>query len=412
LYQFARAISESNQAVKLDQSPSSYSARANMLTKSGDFKSALRDYDQAASLPEFKPSAQFYMDRASVKASLSNFEGALQDVSQASSLDPKNKLAYMIKRSDIFAQSKAYKPAREELDKVLVEDPNNAEALFKHGWYSELGNNKITAMDDYFKAIKVAPRNPQGYLRRGVSYFQSRQFDSAAADFRQALALDPGLTEAREKLQKCIVESKQLAATTPEMLVREELTKLELNEIANMSPQELLQKGYQSLQQHKIEYALAALTRAVRKNPNDKEARNYLFHALVASGQTDLAITQILALERIGDLKVEDEIGFVNALRDAGSDEQARKLVDHLIERFATDSAALAVIAQNCSTWDYEDKVKEACDKAIEITKDINRATSLEDLRDVAVKKLAQKKLQPAQLSIYKAGEGEPSAPR
>jgi len=410
-YQFATAISQANQAVKLEGSAKMYCARALLLSRIGDFKGALNDYEKAVSLEDFKPTGEFYLDRADVKAHLSNYDGALKDVSQAATVEPQNRSRYLIKRADIFAASKNYKLALAELDKVLAEDHNNAEALFRHGWYSELSDNRITAMDDYFRAIKADPHNPQAYLRRGISYFDSKQFDSAAADFKQALALDPRLLEAKEKLQTCVYQSKLLAATSPAEIIRPELTKSEQNEIAGMGLQQLLEKGYEALQKQKFEYALAALTKAVREYPNDKTARQYLVHALAVNDQPDLAITQVLALEEMGDLKVEDEIGFVKALRDAGANEQARKLVDHLIEKYGTDGVALALIAKNCSTWEYDDKVAAACDKALKHTPDIEKAGNLKLLRDAAVKKLAEKKLKPAELSIYKAGEGEPSAP-
>jgi tetratricopeptide (TPR) repeat protein len=45
-------------------------------------------------------------------------------------------------------------------------------------------------------AIRLAPRNPDGYFNRGTSYFQLGDFEAAIADFSMAIKFSPGDEEA------------------------------------------------------------------------------------------------------------------------------------------------------------------------------------------------------------------------
>jgi tetratricopeptide (TPR) repeat protein len=227
------------------------------------------------------------------------------------------------------------------------------------------------------------------------------------------LQLDPNLQEAKEKLQVCLSQTKQLATTTPMRTGQIDASAAEKADIAKMDFAELLQKGYAALQAGRTAYALEALSRAVKVNPNDKNARQYLFDALLAAQQPELATTQLLAMEKIGGVTIDDEIAMVNAYIEVKANDAARTVIDHLIERYATDGDALLKIAQHCSDdWSFYDKGTKAAEIGMAHIKDPLLAAKLKSMHDVVAGKLAQKGAKPVETSIYKGGDGEANAPK
>ena len=388
-----------------------YLTRAALCTGCGDFRAALKDYERISSMSGFRPGAEFFAGRATVKTQLKDYSGALNDLKLAANGNSQRSHEYMIARADLFASRKKYAEAIAQLDRVLAQNPDNAAALLKHGLYSQLSNNKITAMEDYCKAIKADPRNAQAYYLRATAFLAERQFESAAADLKEAMALNPSLEQAREKLRMCLKEMKRSTFVSITKEARKKpLSKSELEQIANLPFPELLSTGYKALEQQRLEYALAALTRAVRMNRNDRAARQYLFYALVGSRQSDLATTQLLAIEKIGGESISEDLSMINALvgSGAGAVDQGRDLADHLIERRSSDSKTLALIAQSCLSWGYDRQAKVACDKGLAQVCEPDTRKALRDMRDKAIAMTGAPK--PVERSIYSAGAGEPTA--
>ena len=55
---------------------------------------------------------------------------------------------------------------------------------------------------DCTEALRHAPRNLKAYLRRGLAYEFLEKYDDAAADFKTAMALDPGGAVASEGMRR------------------------------------------------------------------------------------------------------------------------------------------------------------------------------------------------------------------
>jgi len=58
------------------------------------------------------------------------------------------------------------------------------------------------AVEEYNKAIKIAPRYPTPYYNLGVLYVDMEEYDKALAYFKKTLELDPGFGAAREMIEK------------------------------------------------------------------------------------------------------------------------------------------------------------------------------------------------------------------
>lgn len=132
-------------------------------------------------------------------------------------------------RADILVARKEYADAAEAYERILPQDPKNAELLNKIGMaYQQLGdtgrairyykkawsddkkfasaiNNLGTveygkghygkAIKDYKKALEVSADTPGIYSNLGYAYCGDKQYPQAMAAFSRALTLDPGVFE-------------------------------------------------------------------------------------------------------------------------------------------------------------------------------------------------------------------------
>jgi tetratricopeptide (TPR) repeat protein len=69
------------------------------------------------------------------------------------------------------------------------------------------------ALDDYNQAVKMSPKNPESYANRGDAFRALGQWESAAADFRQAIQID-------SKFGRAYQSASWLMATCPDQRYR------------------------------------------------------------------------------------------------------------------------------------------------------------------------------------------------
>ena len=106
-----------------------------------------------------------------------------------------------------------YKEAIVHFNKVIEEQPRNAEAFYLRGvCKSQLGSNKEAIMD-YDSALKLQPEYPEVFFEKGYAYFHLNEFQKAIASFDKALDQNPGYTEAlvNRGSVKCIIGKKEEA---------------------------------------------------------------------------------------------------------------------------------------------------------------------------------------------------------
>ena len=88
-----------------------------------------------------------------------------------------------------------YRKAIEELDRVIVLDPDNALAYRRRGLAHFLLGDHGSALDDFLRAVELDPSDAIAYYHRGVSLASLWVYDLAIEDFDMAFELDPGLEE-------------------------------------------------------------------------------------------------------------------------------------------------------------------------------------------------------------------------
>jgi tetratricopeptide (TPR) repeat protein len=330
-----------------------------------------------AAMPGFQPSVSYSLSRADVYKREGDFQKAIDFLKKAQSKDVKNEAAYGLPIADCYAALKQYGKAAAACLRVLALQPKNADAVLKHGQYSFLAGNTLSGKVDLFKAIELAPANPNAYLQRGNYYFAEKQYTSASEDFKKALALDPDLVAAKDNLDLCAAQAKRAQSNIRIAAAAEAesaaLTKAEKKEIAEGDVKTLQTKGYEAIKAGRGPYAVAALSQAVKLDPNNPSLRRYLSHALVSIGDGGGAVQQFRAWMKLERVPVKEQIAFTRELSQTGDAENSKALFTFIIAS-ANQADDLLNLASNCAALHFDDQARAAIAAGLKVAVEPQRS--------------------------------------
>jgi tetratricopeptide (TPR) repeat protein len=200
--------------------PAAYLRRGDCYAALRDFDRAIADFGMAIRLMPKDPRAHLARSRAYLGKGAT--VPALADAAEAIRLDPMLAEAHLV-RTEVFdrkgehdragaARSEAltifyrrgvasiikhdYEPGIADLEHVIREAPDHAEAHVWCGKAHYLRFDFPNAVKEFTKAIALEPDDKQNYNERGMAFFQTRAYDAAVADFDHAIRLDPKFHEA------------------------------------------------------------------------------------------------------------------------------------------------------------------------------------------------------------------------
>ena len=105
-------------------------------------------------------------------------------------------LAVLYRRGVDAIAKRDYEAGIADLERVIRQAPNDAEA---HTWCAKahyLRSDFPKAVKEYTEAIALAPNDKESYNNRGMASFRMGAHDSAIADFDQAIGLDGKFSDA------------------------------------------------------------------------------------------------------------------------------------------------------------------------------------------------------------------------
>jgi predicted Zn-dependent protease len=142
---------------------------------------------------------------------------------------------------------------------------------------------------------------------------------------------------------------KKVAKVIDENASKAAQTKAWLEDINASDARTLIKKAYKSLQSGENEYAVLALTRAVKLDPNNPLARQYLAYAL-STDDPAAALSQYLAFQKIQPGGFTQKISFAEKLAGAADKEPAKQFFDQMILEQTNNYSALDLLAEKCET--------------------------------------------------------------
>ena len=150
---------------------------------SGDATGAAAEFDRAVVLDPKDPRA--YFARGVAKTKQGDLDGASADYTRAVEANPRFSQA-LINRGAIKWQKGDLDSALGDFNRAIDVDPNAIQALNARGVIKDAVGDQIGARTDYYRALQVNPDFLPTYGNRGQSYYLSRNWDAALADFVHA----------------------------------------------------------------------------------------------------------------------------------------------------------------------------------------------------------------------------------
>jgi tetratricopeptide (TPR) repeat protein len=170
------------------QSPAAISQRAAALYDHGDYKGALRLYDDVIRInPKFELA---WANRGGALRNLHRPDEALASFNKALELDPSDAWTYH-QRGELSADRGDYAGAIDDYDKAIGINPTYQLTYSAKGFALYQMKRYDDAVQVFDKALELKPGDVWAYDVRGNVYADSGKYQRALQDYDKAIALDP-----------------------------------------------------------------------------------------------------------------------------------------------------------------------------------------------------------------------------
>ena len=187
LNKYTIAISLLKSAAELEQNDAKIpELKMRCLLALNNYKSALTESNQATKL---NPSAENYYYRGIIQKKLESYVMSESDFTESLKVDPKY-INSFIGLSVVRLKQNKSDAALEAVNKAIQIDPNNKEALILRSQINKMKKDFTSAMDDLSKLILVFPLDVDILNQRGLIYMEINQLQNAHNDFSKVLNID------------------------------------------------------------------------------------------------------------------------------------------------------------------------------------------------------------------------------
>lgn len=163
--------------------------------KTGDFKGAIYDFNQAAI--EAPDNYMIYSNRGMSKYKLKDYQGAIDDCNKALELNSKDFATYNC-LGFIKVDTKDYQGALKDLTKALEINPKLESAYYERGMAFYYLKDYQNAIRDFNVLINANNQNVLALYHRGLCYIETGENNKACEDMQKAS--DLGMKEAAQIL--------------------------------------------------------------------------------------------------------------------------------------------------------------------------------------------------------------------
>lgn len=185
---------------------------AESCTEIGRYAQAMEAARAAMALDPASTEARFAFARAGIRSrdseKVAEAAAIFADLPPSYELQPQDYVSLAVYQTE----REQYDQARENLNKALSGDPDNASAYFQLGVIDLIHGRPEAGVANFEKAIDLNPEYPLYHLNLGIANFQAQHLDRAIPAFRRALALQPDLDVGRLLLAQALAVSDSLNA--------------------------------------------------------------------------------------------------------------------------------------------------------------------------------------------------------
>jgi tetratricopeptide (TPR) repeat protein len=117
-----------------------------------------------------------------------------------------------IRKGNLLYKQKNYEGSKQEYNKALTEDPKDATAHYNMGnaaFRSGKNDEAVQSYDNTIGSSTDKPVQEKAYYNKGVALAKDKKLQESIDAWKESLKLDANDNEARENLQKALLELKK-----------------------------------------------------------------------------------------------------------------------------------------------------------------------------------------------------------
>jgi len=185
-----------------------YLARAELLAELGQYDEAVAELGHAVALDPENAAALSLL--ASTHLAANRPAEALDAFDRALAVEP-GSLALLVRRALSLIDLRRFGEAARLADALLSAAPDSAYAQRSGAAILGEARNGQAALNAAWRAVALAPQEPEGHLVLGVVAARLQQYDLAERAYREALRLDEDIADAAETVGVATLERRRYA---------------------------------------------------------------------------------------------------------------------------------------------------------------------------------------------------------
>lgn len=350
---------------------------AQMLAAAGKTKEAKIYLDRLSVMPAFLKSPQMMQERGQVAFNLGQYESAIKDLTAAKTLSDSAYKTLALAHAHLGQA----REAREAIGQF--NGKNKEEKYLAAARIDNMLGQTVSAIDKYSHIIAANRHSQAALTERGDIYLSRQQWASAAADYQAAIASGASSAQVRVNLAKCnstLHEGAKVAIDLPKNIV--------IN-FDKMTTAQVQSKAAEYYANKEMQLAVIYYTELSMREPGNVEARRFLAHSQVESGDNNAAVTTFANLARAVRLTNDDKLAYAKAHTVAGRFEEALTILRKLHSQGTGDRRVPLTLVNTLIAAGKHDEAITVCKEGIATSS--NNADLVAELTDLCQAIEAQK---------------------
>ena len=234
--------------------------------------------------------------------------------------------------AELYEKKGNHAQAKATYEMVVQKNPQNKEALVCLIPVLEKLNDKGGEIANYEKLLQIEPHNRKYLFNAAMLYMDQKKYDKAQAHLQAIASMDPKDVESRNQL---LIVYQKLRNDKGELQVRQELTKLDPKNPANMDS---VYKYYEDRKDYK---GMQAYFRGMaEQNPDSSSVHKYLFQAATKLGDKKAALRELEQLIRLQPKEKKYYRLAADLYEETGNYSEASKKLEAILKMDFKDQRA------------------------------------------------------------------------
>ena len=167
-----------------------------------------------------------------------------------------------IRKGNLLYKQKNYEGSKEAYSKALAENPSNPTANYNLGnanYRSDKRDDAIQLYDNTITNSTDKPVREKAFYNKGVALSKDKKLQESIDAWKESLKLDPNDNEARENLQKALIELKKQQQQQQQQNKDKKEDKKKDQQKQNKEQQQQQQQPQSKLNKQQVEQLLKAM---------------------------------------------------------------------------------------------------------------------------------------------------------